>query len=98
MVKIELYPPLSYGFTSGKVGTLTLNVPIDKGETLSCLLFRLTREDPNAWGKLFNIETGKIKRPVRTVVNGTALPSSALEDTKLSDNDHIAFMVLLGGG
>ncbi len=98
MVKIELYPPLSFRFTSKKVGTFVLDIEINRGETLSDLLLRLTRENREAWENLFNIKTGRMKGPVRTVVNGTALPSSALEETKLSDNDHIVFMIIIGGG
>ena len=98
MVEIEIYPPASFRFTSKKTGTYTMSVEIGKGETLSDLFNRLSLEDPGAWGRVYNIKTQKTKGPVRTVLNGKALPSSALERTSLSDGDHIALKILYGGG
>ncbi len=98
MVEIEIYPPLSFRFTSKRVGPYTVSTEIREGEVLSDLLARLSLENPEAWGRFFNVKTGKTKGPVRTVVNGLAVPSSALARTVLSEVDHISFRILYGGG
>ncbi len=98
MAEIELYPPLSYGFTEKRAGTWTVGVPVREGESVASLFTRLYAEEPGKWGKLFDLKTGRMKQPIQTSLNGKPLSPSALESTFVTDTDRIVCKFLIGGG
>ena len=100
MAKVELhvYPPLYYKMSSKRVGPLILEEKIDQGETLGDLLARLANGNHEAWRAIFDAQTHRIRPVIITILNGKALTFSEAPQTRLSDNDQIAFRVAYGGG
>lgn len=97
-VDLHIYPPLSYKMSSKRVGALILEEKIDQGETLGDLLARLANGNHEAWQAIFDAQTHEIQPIIMTIFNGTALAHSEAPQTRLSDNDQIAFRVALAGG
>ena len=98
MAEIELYPPLSYGFTEKRAGTWTVEVPVRERESIASLFTRLCAEEPERWGKLFDLKTGRMKQPIQTSLNGKPLSPSSLDSTSVMDTDRIVCKFLIGGG
>jgi hypothetical protein len=84
--------------SSQRVGPLILEEKIDQGETLGDLLVRLANGNHEAWQQIFDAQIHRIQPIIMTIFNGTALAFSEAPQTRLSDNDQIAFRVAYGGG
>lgn len=97
-VELHIHPPISYKISPKRKGTLILAVPIEEGDTLSDLLIRLDNEDHATWNKIYDLQTKKMRPPIRTILNGKALSPLAFSHTILSYDDQVSFVVVYGGG
>ncbi len=96
--EVQIYPPLSYHFQTGKPGPYTVKTKFNSGDSIADIITSLYKETPELWDKIFDHNRKMMRHPIKTEYMGEVIGPYALDRTEVSDGEKIIFKVLLGGG
>jgi len=99
-VSLRIYAPLAQqSGVAGRAGSFSQEEEIREGESVGCLLHRLTDRYGEGFREaLFHGETGQIRQYIVVLVNGRSLASMEGMETALRDGDEVVFVPAYGGG